>query len=151
MRVCVCMFKVKTTIQFNDNEGKHIAQMDIIMRLSPSGPTIMREFNLDADVDNHYIAVTNDCKCPKVPDLKVPCKKPDNDDEGEWDIMCAEFENGQKIAIKYKRSYYEFNPIGYDKPCKHDAGMSVSEEKLNIRMIGLMDEMHKIIAANATT
>lgn len=147
----MCVFKVKTTIQFNDNEDTHIADMDIIMRLSPSGPTIMREFNLDADVDNHYIAVKNDCKCPKVPDLKVPCKKPDNDDEGEWDIMCAELENGQKIAIKYKRSYYEFNPTGYDKPCNIDEDMSESEEKLNIHMISLMDEMHKIIAAKATT
>jgi len=147
------MFKVKSTVQFNDFEGKCIAHMDMIMRLSPSGPTIVNEFSLDGNIDNQYVSMTNRCKCPNVPDLKFPRRKPpDNDDEGEWDIMCAELENGQKIAIKYKRNYYEFNPEGYDDPCEQrDTGMTKSEEKLNVHMLSLMDDMHKVIAANTTT
>lgn len=139
-------------MRFNDCEGKCIASMEMIMRLSPSGPMIVNEFSLDGNIDNNYVMTANGCKCPKVPELKFPCKKPDNDDEGEWDIIGAEYENGQKIAIKYKRNYYEFNPEGYDEPCeKRDTGMTKSEEKLNFRIISLMDEMHKIIAANTTT
>lgn len=90
--------------------------------------------------------MANGCQCPKVPELKIPCK--DEDDECDWDIMCAELNNGQKIAIKYRRSCYEFKTTAYDQPCKEPpAKTTKSEERLNVYMIGLMEQMHKIMAA----
>lgn len=137
------------TIEFSDKNGKNIANMDIVVRLSPSGQTIINEFNLDGNVDNQYVSVPNDCYgCPVVPDLKIPNKQ--HDDDGEWDIVCAELNNGQKIAIKYKRNYYEFKTSGVDELCEpvNKVKTSRSEEKFNIHMLELMEKMHGLLTSN---
>lgn len=142
------MFKVKTIVQFQNNDGNKIAHMEVILRLSPSGKTIINEFSLDGNVENQFIATTKGCRCPKVPDLKIPCKK--HNDEDEWGIVGAELNNGQKIAIKFKKKYFECNPSAKtDKPsCENHDNLQISksEEKVNSRMFGLLNEMHKILA-----
>jgi len=112
---------------------------------------MVNEFNSNNTQDRHIIAMTNGCKCPKVPDLKLPCRKPDHNDEGEWDMICCEIGQGQKVYIKYKRSYFEFNPAGYNEPCENlEPEATQSEEKLNVSVLGFMEEMHKIIASNTS-
>lgn len=135
-------------MQFQNADGKKIAHMEVVLRLSPFGPTIVNEFNLDGNVENQILATTKGCRCPKVPAFKIPCKKPDNEDE--WGIVGAELNNGQKIAIKFKKKYFECNPSAKPKQpsCEDQDNVhsSRSDEKINIRMLGLLDEMHKIIA-----
>lgn len=142
------LFKVKTIVQFQNADGKKIAHMEVILRLSPSGQTIVNEFNLDGNVENQFLATTKGCRCPKVPDFKIPCKKQDNEDE--WGIVGAELNNGQKIAIKFKKKYFECNPSAKtEEPSREDHDdlqVSRSDEKVNTRMFGLLDEMHKILA-----
>lgn len=142
---------MNTTIEFRDKGGKNIANMDMLVCLSPSRQTIINEFNLDGNVDNQYVSVPNDCYgSPNVPDLKLPNKQ--HDDDGEWDIVCAELNNGQKIAIKYKRNYYEFKTAGVDEVCEpvSKVKMSKSEEKFNIHILEMMEMMHNTLTANDT-
>lgn len=145
------LFKMITTVKFYDETGNDIADMDVIMRLLLSGPTVINDFKLDGNVDKQYIAIRNEYKCPEVPEFKMPTKEYDD----EWVVVGAEFGNGQKIAIKYKRSCYELTS-GIDRThelCDEESEEETtkSEEKLNNHMHGLMVEMHKLIAANTTT
>ncbi|VVC34276.1 Hypothetical protein CINCED_3A023466 [Cinara cedri] len=141
--------QLKTTIKFNDVTGNEIAEMDVVVLLSPAGPTIVNEFNLDGNIDQQHIAMTSERACPVVPEFKIPTKEHDN----EWVVIGAELNSGQKITIKYKKSCYELKS-GIDKtnePCEEiKVKTTKSEEKLNYQMLGLMEEMHKIIAANTT-
>lgn len=118
------------------------------MRFSPAGPTIVNQFNLDGNANNQYVSMANGCNtCPKVPDLKFPLPNEDEDSDGEWGFVGAEFNNGQTISIKYKKNYYELKSTGSNDPCEENVKTSKSEEKLNNRMLGLMEEMHKTIAS----
>lgn len=119
------------------------------MRLTPSGQTIVNEFNLDGNVDKQKFAMTKGCKCPDFKSLDAN-RQDDDDDDDDWDIVGAELNNGQKIAIKYKKDYYQFEPNSeFDGQCESpEVKPTESEERLNKYILKLVDQMHRMVAAN---
>jgi len=73
-----------------------------------------------------------------------------DDDDDDWDIVGAELNNGQKIAIKYKKDYYQFEPNSeFDGQCESpEVKPTESEERLNKYILKLVDQMHRMVAAN---
>lgn len=142
------MFKVKTTLCFNDIDGDTIAHVDVAINLSPNGPTIVNEYSLDSKSNKyHYMSAKNECLCPEVSDLQLPCKKSKNEDEDDWEVMCAEYGNGQKMFIKYKRGTYTNSQVRYDEPCEQPVVKATkSDEKLNKYLFGLINQMHTMLA-----
>lgn len=132
-------------MEFTDNEGEIIARMDVLVNLFFAGPTIINEFILNSGHQKQTSSVKNWRIHLEAPDCKYP--DGEKDDKSEWNIICAEFDNGQKIAIKYKKSHYELIPVEehekFSQPDK--AEMTKSKEKLNTRVFELMKEMHTTI------
>jgi len=133
---------MKTTVNFHDNTNTKIAAMDIYVRLSPSGQTIVNEFNLDSNVDNQILAMTKGCKCPEVDD----CKQRNN--SGEWEFIVAEMGNGQTIAAKFQKDMTQYDSPECTEVCESVAepDLSRSQEKLYTNVLKEMQEIHSIAA-----
>lgn len=145
------IFKVKTTVHFHDDANAKIANMEIQLRLSSSGRTIVNEFNLDNNVDKQTFAMTKGCECPDTKPVDAN-RQHDDDDDDDWDIIGAELNNGQKIAIKYKKDYYQFESSSeFDGPCENpEVKPTESEERLNKYILKLMGQMHRMVAENVS-
>lgn len=119
--------------------------MNLIMHLSPSGSAIVNEFDLEGGVDNQFVCMSNGCGCPKVPDLGLLSYEPECDDE--WDIVGAKIGKIQNIAVKFKRDYFELKPLVPKQQCESSVNIkpTKSEEKLNVVVLGLMEQMHQIV------
>lgn len=139
---------MKTIVNFLDKTGAKIANMELLLRLSPSGQTIVNEFNLEGNVDKQILVMSKGCKCPEMPDIKSLDKKQQQDDD-DWDIVGAELNNGQKIAIKYEKKYYRVKSSESEDLSKNlRPKFSKSEERLNAYIMKLIEQMHRIIVEN---
>lgn len=136
-----------------------MARMDVTVRLFRCGPTIVNEFVLNGD----HRTSTASGRSPsaggrghRATEARATGAGNGCDDPSEWNVVGAELGNGQKIAIKYKKSRYAL--LSAHEPCGYagrDDGAATatatrSEEEFNGRVVGLMGEMHEAVARMVT-
>lgn len=146
----------KTTVKFLDELGETTALLDIVVRMTISGMTLVRELimNKNGNENLQFMSPMDGYRFPKAPEFRAPRKSMGAND-GEWDIFGAELSNGQSIAIKYRRNYCQVKTSEDDDPSPQEMSdeltMSKSDQKFNSYVSKMLGQMHDLLAAKRVT